>query len=147
MAKKRIRKSVPKKVSALSTRDKSEQFHKLPGKARQYQRGKTGKVISRRHFDALRKREGKPAGKAIAPTFKSERGTKTYWKSVKSYRETLELKQNLKEVANSPGFKTARKNLHSKDLSAHGPKARALEDFGLRERDASYAVGETPKAA
>jgi hypothetical protein len=145
MAKKRG-KSSHKKVSPLSNKDKSDQFHKLPGASRQYQRGKSGKVISRRQYDTLRKREGKEFSRPITPVFKAEKGTHKYWNAVHRFKEVQELKAGSREIANSSEFRTARKNLSSKDLRAFGPKARALEAFGLRERDASYAVGETPKA-
>jgi hypothetical protein len=142
---KRFRLILSLRLAKLTKTDKSSQYRKVKGSARQYKKIGGRKVISRRQFDNLRKREGVKGTSPVKATREAKiSGLKKFWDRVEQYKEFTGDERSKRDIARSKTFKTASKNLKSKNTRAHGPLAEALEFFGYRDFDADYDVGDTP---
>ncbi len=78
--------------------------------------------------------------------FKSHSDYRKYASKIKGYRDTLQAKKALR--LGSPQLRFLKEQILTpnkvNDVKPGGPLARFLEDIGRREKNAPYAVGDTP---
>lgn len=127
------------KTKPSKARTSRARYQRLPD--RSYRDTKTGQVFSRYAYDKVIR-----GGKLKPTTARKAMGRGgRYRKLLSNYTKVLAnkygVKMTQKQVEKTAGFRQAYKDLHSKSNAAKGPKAKALEAFGLRDEGFPLAVG------